>query len=111
MNNFLVALLKPCAWIAKLLLVTVIAGIAVLAHLGHLIPITQFLDSEALTFKVANYRLSALFVCKIIFSVILLFWLTGIVSNFGEQKIRKFRCMRSNNRALLTKALMIQRVG
>lgn len=107
MKNLIVVLLKPRAWVAKSLILIMAIGFAALHHYGYLKPITDFLGAEALTVKIGEYNLSALFVCKVIFSAILVFWLTGIVSEFGEQKIKKFNRIKASNRALLTKAFQV----
>ena len=107
MKNLIVVLLKPRAWVAKLLILFMALGFAALHHYGYLKPLTDFLGSEALTVKLGDYNLSALFVCKVIFSAILVFWLTGIISEFGEQKIKKIKRMKASNRALLTKIYSI----
>ena len=107
MKNLLVSLLKPRAWVAKLLLISIATAFTALAYLGHLEPLKNFLNSEALTFKVGDFKLSIFFVLKIIFSVVILFWLAGIFAEFGENQIKKYSHMRSSNRAIVTKALQI----
>lgn len=107
MKNILILLLKPRAWIAKFLLVLFTLAFIVLGYLGYLEPIKSFLDSEDLSFKVGDIRFSVFLVLKVIIAVIVLFWLAGICSEFGEEKLKKLKRIRSSNRALITKAFQV----
>ncbi|GLQ05928.1 mechanosensitive ion channel family protein [Sneathiella chinensis] len=107
MKRFWPSLLKPRAWVAKLLLVVLIAGMVISGYLGYLQPVITFLDSEPLTFFLGATRLSAYSILKASFTVVVLFWLAGIVSEFGEQRIKAIHGVKGTSKALLTKLSQI----
>ena len=107
MARFLSSLIKPRAWVAKLLLVLMIAGFLAFGYLGYLDPIREFLDSEDFSFNIGDVRFSAYLLVKAVFIVILLFWLVGIVSEMLENRIKSLRRIKSSNKALIIKAIQI----
>ncbi len=107
MNKLWTALLKPQAWIAVLLLALLIIIFFSLGFLDYLQPIKIFLDSDALSFKVGEARFSVYLLTRAAVSVVILFWLTGIFSEFGERRIKSIRKISSRNKALITKAFQI----
>lgn len=107
MNKFWTAILKPRAWIAKLLLIALMAAFFSLGFLDYLQPIKAFLDSETLSFKIGATRFSVYLLVKAIITVVILFWLTSTLSEFGETKIKKIRGIKTNNKALITKAFQV----
>lgn len=107
MNKLWTALLKPRAWIAKLLLAALVIGFFALGFLDYLQPIKTFLDSDALAFHIGEMRFSAYLIIRACITVIMLFWLTGIFSEFGEKRIKTFKNVKASNKALLTKAFQI----
>lgn len=104
MSKIWTALLKPRAWAAKLLLAVVAVVFFSLGFLDYLQPIKAFLDSDSLAFRIGEMRFSAYLLFKIAISIIILFWLAGIFSEFGEKKIKSLRKVKAGNRALITKA-------
>lgn len=107
MHNLLIALLKPRAWVAKLLLFFAGLTFAALVYLGYLVPLTNFLNSEPFQFKIGDWQLSVFLVLKFLFVIIALFWIAGIFSEFVEKQIKKYSHMRSSNRAIVTKAFQV----
>lgn len=107
MNSFWSAILKPRGWIAKLLLLLLVVGYFVLGYFNYLQPIESFLDSDDLTFKVGEMRFSAYLLTKALIAIIILFWLAGIASEFGEKRIKGLKNVKVSNRALITKAFQI----
>lgn len=100
-------LLKPQAWLAKLLLILIVFGFFYLGMKDYLQPIKDFLDQDALSFDVGDSRFSAYLLVKAGLTIVALFWLTGIFSDFGEKRIKKLRRIRAGNKALMTKAYQI----
>jgi small-conductance mechanosensitive channel len=82
----------------------IITAIFTLAAFGYIEPIKQFLDSEALTFKIGNISLSVYKLFKAVIALILLLWLASMVSTRGTQYLKKLRKIKASNRALLIKA-------
>lgn len=107
MNKLWTALLKPQAWIAKVLLIVFVVGFFSLGFLDYLQPIKVFLDSDGLSFKIGETRFSAYLVIKAIITIVMLFWLTGIFSEFGEKRIKTIKGIKASNKALITKAFQI----
>ncbi|MBT5765669.1 MAG: mechanosensitive ion channel [Kordiimonadaceae bacterium] len=101
------SLLKPKAWIAKVLLLIVIVGFFASGFSGYLTPIQEFLNSEAMSFKVGDTQFSAYMLVRASIIIILLFWLASIVSDFGEAHLKKLKNVNVSNRALIIKALQI----
>jgi len=107
MNNIWAILLKPRAWAAKLLLALLIIIFFSLGFLDYLEPIEKFLDSERLAFHVGHMRLSVYILIKSFFTIIILFWLAGIFTEFGEGRLKNLRKIKSSNRTLIIKAFQV----
>ena len=107
MNKFWALLLKPQVWFAKVLLVLLLVGFISLEFLEYLQPIKVFLDSEDLSFSIGETRFSAYLMIKAIITIIMFFLLTGIVSDFGEKRIKSIKGIHSSNKALINKAFHI----
>jgi small-conductance mechanosensitive channel len=107
MNKIWTTLLKPRAWVAKLLLVIFVVAFFSLGFLDYLQPIKEFLDSDVLAFKVGDMRFSVYLLTKAIIAIVILFWVASIFAEFGEKKIKNLRKVKASNRALITKAFQI----
>ena len=81
------SILKPKTWVAKLLLLLVVLGFFALGISGYLSPVQSFLDSDALSFQLGANRYSIYLLTRAAIIIVLLFWLAGIVADFGEQHI------------------------
>jgi small-conductance mechanosensitive channel len=82
-------------------------GFISLEFLDYLQPIKLFLDSEDLSFSIGETRFSAYLMIKAIITIIMFFLLTGIVSDFGEKRIKSIKGIHSSNKALINKAFHI----
>lgn len=78
-----------------------------LGFFDYLHPIKEFLDSDDLAFKVGQTHFSAYLIIKATITVVMLFWLTGIFSEFGEKRIKSIKSIKASNKALITKAFQI----
>lgn len=107
MSSFWTSLLKPKAWLAKILLLLLLAGFVLLGFLGYLQPVQDFLESDALSFNLGETKLSVFLLIKAAFTVVVLFWLTGIVSEFGEKRITGIQVLDAGNKALVIKIFQI----
>ncbi|MCB2081534.1 MAG: mechanosensitive ion channel [Rickettsiales bacterium] len=90
-------------WIALLGL----AAIIILAILGYHEPIVRMLDSEEVSFQIGKVTLTPYLILKGLFALIVLFWLAGVVSAFGERQIQNISALRASNRALIIKVVQI----
>ena len=100
-------MLKPSTWIAKVLLLLVVLGFVSLDFLESLQPVKAFLDSENLSFSIGQTRISAYLMTKALITIVLFFLITGILSEFGEKRIKSIRGIHSSNKALINKAFHI----
>lgn len=100
-------MLKPSTWIAKVLLFLVVVGFLSLDFLESLQPVKAFLDSENLSFSIGQTRISAYLMTKALITIVLFFLITGILSEFGEKRIKSIRGIHSSNKALINKAFHI----
>lgn len=100
-------LIKPRSWVAVLLLIALVFGFFALGYFDYLQETKDILDSDRLSFHVGDLRLSVYVLLKAAITIIALFWLAGLFSDFGERRIKKLQGIRSANRALMIKALQI----
>ena len=107
MNKIWSTLLTPRVWIVKLTLAVAIISFLGLGYLGYLSPIKKFLDSEALTFRLGETRLSLYLIVKAFLAIIVSLWITRIFSEFGEEKIKKLHHIKTSNRTLIAKGFQI----
>lgn len=107
LKNIFMRLLKPRAWVAKLLLLLLVLAFFSLGFLDYLEPIRTFLDTDELSFHLGDMRFSAYLLVKALFSLILIFWLAGLSSDFVEAHIKSLSRIKSSNRALIIKTLQI----
>ncbi len=107
MNKLLLFLMRPKTRATKLLLPLFFSFLLVLAFLGYLQPITAFLASENLSFKIGSTQFSLYFLLKAVVTFALLVWLTGLFSDFGEKRISNFKGIKESNKALIIKAFQI----
>ena len=99
--------LKPTTWIASVLLIVVVVGFFASGFLGYLIPLQEFLNSESMSFTVGDTQFSAFQITKAAVIIILLFWLAGLISDFGETRLKNLKTVKASNRALIIKALQV----
>ena len=107
MTHFWTKLLKPSGWAAKLLVFLFVVLFFSLGYLENLAPVRAFMDSQMLSFEIGDARISAYIMVKGLLAAVILFWLTGIISEFGETRIRKLKNVRASNKALIIKVFQI----
>ena len=107
MKKFWKLFLKPSTWISKALLFLLIVGFVSLDFLESLQPVKDFLDSENLSLSIGQTRISAYLMSKAFITIVLFFLITGILSEFGEKRIKSIQGIHSSNKALINKAFQI----
>ncbi|WP_262694622.1 mechanosensitive ion channel family protein [Kordiimonas aquimaris] len=107
MKSIFVSLLKPKAWVAKLLILAFFIGFYALGFMDYLDPIRKFLDSEELAFNLADKRFSVYILLNGAITLVLIFWFASIASDFAEKRMASFRRIKSSNRALIVKTIQI----
>ena len=107
MNNFLAKLLKPRTIYAKWLLVLFIVAFFALGFMGYLKPIETFLSAERFSFQIGDIKFSLYLLLKGLIVLIMLFWATGIVSGFGEARIKAIKGVDTHKKTLITKVFQL----
>lgn len=107
MTKIWAKLLKPQFWIVKVFLILFLVSFLSLGFLDYLQPIKIFLDSDNLSFKIGETRFSVYLTMKAIITIVILFWLTGLFSKFGEKHIQAIKGIKANSKALITKLFQI----
>jgi small-conductance mechanosensitive channel len=107
MKNFLLSLIKPKGSYAKWLVFLALILIAILGTLGYFQIVRQYLDTELLTFGIGTYQISLYELLRALTTVVFVFWLAAIVSDFAENRIGKLSGLRAANRALAMKIAQI----
>ncbi|MCF8474405.1 MAG: mechanosensitive ion channel [Emcibacter sp.] len=107
MKNIWSSILKPRTWVSHTLLAIITVAFFSLGFLDYIHPIEEFLDSDRFAFQIGEMRFSIYILTKALLTVIILFWVTGIVSDFGERHIKNLHNIRISNRTLMTKAFQV----
>ncbi len=106
-TKFWTAVLKPSGWVGKLLLIVFICLFFSLGRVEELQPIKEFLESSFLTIEFSDTKISAYLIVKGVIATVILFWLTGVISEFGETRIKSIKGVRASNKALIIKVFQI----
>ncbi len=107
MSKFWKVLLKPNGVIARWLIFLSLVLIVLSGTLGYFEIVRQYLDTDAFTFNVGNYRLSAYGLLRSLTTMVLVFWLAAIISDIAENRIGKLGQLRASNRSLAIKITQI----
>ncbi|MEZ5691145.1 MAG: mechanosensitive ion channel [Rickettsiales bacterium] len=107
MNRIWTILFKPSAAAAKLMLAIITISFISLVYYDYLRLIKEFLDSESLSFNIGKNSISLYTLLKSAVTIIILFWVAGIFSEFGEKRIKKIRKIRASNKSLIIKIFQI----
>lgn len=107
MKKIWMSILKPKGIYAKWLILVVLLGSAWLWTSGHFDVAQTYLDTEQFTLVVGKFKITLYAAIKALLSIVLIFWVTAIISEFAENRVSKMRKMRVENKALLQKILQI----
>lgn len=107
MQQFFKAILNPKAWVAVFILVIATAAFLGLGFLDYLEPVSAFLDSDKLSFKIGEMRFSAYLIIKALVTIIIVFWVAGITSQFASNRVNSIKRIKSSNRSLIVKSVQI----
>jgi small-conductance mechanosensitive channel len=107
MRKIWISLIKPKGSHAKWLTLVFLCGLAWLWTNGHFEVVRQYLDTEKFTLSVGEFKITLYEVVKSIIFIVLIFWITAIVSDFAERRIAAMKKMRVANKALVQKLLQI----
>jgi small-conductance mechanosensitive channel len=107
MANIWLKIFKPKGIYAKWLIFLILFATFAMGMLGHFQTIRDYLDTEALTFTVGDYSISAYNALQAMIGIVLIFWVAAIFLDFAEKRISKIRKIRAANRALVLKMIQI----
>ncbi len=107
MSSLWINIVKPKGIYAKWLIFLVLVAILALGTSGYFDVVKQYLDTETLTFKAGEYKISSYGLLRAIVTIALIFWVTALVSDFAENRIGRIKKVRAANRALVLKILQI----
>ncbi len=100
-------MIKPKGFTAKWLLLFVLGGIAYLWSQGHFAIAEKYLDTEQLTLTIGTYKITVYAALKALLTVVIIFWVTAIISDFSDKLIQAMKKMRVANKALFQKLAQI----
>jgi small-conductance mechanosensitive channel len=100
-------LIKPKGLHAKWLVFALLLLLFGMGATGYFDIARQYLDTDAATFQVGDFGITAYGVLNAILVLVLLVWTSAIVSDFVEMRISAISSMRSANRILLLKIVQI----
>jgi hypothetical protein len=101
-------IIKPHGNATRIAVLAFFIIIITLGFFGYLDKIIDFLDSEALTFKLGKKTsISVYIVIKGILVVVGMMWATGILSDYADKSFRRITTIKASNRAILSKAFQI----
>jgi small-conductance mechanosensitive channel len=92
---------------SKWLLILVFGLLGAMAYFGYHTQIKQLLDQPALSTKIAGFRISPYIIMRSVLTVIILFWIAGILNEFSLNKINALRGVKPATRTLAAKFIQI----
>lgn len=98
---------KPSGGVAQLLILLLIGGLLYASSTGHLDALRDFLDDGRFSISIGPYELTAYKILKSVLIATMLFWVTAIVSSFGEKRIGAIRHIKRGTKVLLAKFFQI----
>jgi len=107
MPKCLLRILKPSGIWAKLLVFVALLAFVVAMTTGRLALLQDYLDTEALSLRMGDVQISAYDFLTTAILLILLFWISAIVSDIAEKRIGSMRTVRGTTRTLLLKVVQI----
>ncbi len=107
MKKLWLGILKPKGSLAKWLLFLMMATVLAAGAMGQFDIIKQYTDTEALSFKIGDYSISAYKALKAALIIVLIFWTAAIASDVAENRIGDIQTLRAANRTLLLKIVQI----
>lgn len=107
MKPFFTAILKPRVWVAQVMILGLVILLVFLEASDKLAPVKEALDAQALSFNIGETRLSPYVIAKGLLTIIVLIWIVGIVSEFGEKRISNLKSFSRSSKVLVTKAFQI----
>ena len=103
MTKFWTRIIKPSgAWSRWLLFLTLVAIVAA-GVTGNLDVVRQYLDTEALTFRLGDFHLSLYGVLRACLLLVLIFWTTAAIAEGVQHRVHAMHNLRGTTRTLISK--------
>lgn len=106
-SNTWLKLLKPSGHMAQALIWLLGGAVIYASNAGYLNHFREVLSSGYYAFSIGDYDLTVYMILKGVFIVALMFWVTAIVSSFGERRISAAKRLRGSTKMLITKLFQI----
>ncbi|WP_417469133.1 mechanosensitive ion channel family protein [Maricaulis sp.] len=107
MGDFWKHIIKPKGPWARWLIFITLLGIVIAGVTGNLAIVSQYLDTEALTFRAGDFQVSAWGVLRALLLLVLIFWITAAVADAVQYRVRKLGKLHPTTRTLVSKILQI----
>lgn len=107
MKKIWITFLKLNEKYASWFLIIALGGLMWLGSHGHFDIAKTYLDTEQFTLTIGENKISLYMAIKSLIYIILAFWITAIISNFSDNRLRKMKHMRASSRVLVQKILQI----
>lgn len=107
LRNLIIRLLKPKAIYAQILLLLLAFGFIYLGYEGHLDKLEAMLSKPPFAFRIGDFNFSLYLLLKGTIAVVSIFWLAGLISDFGERALKNISSVRRSNRDIITKVMQI----
>lgn len=107
MNKFWSIIFKPKGVLAKILVIASLMGTIYFWTNGHFSYVKEYLDTESFTFEAGNFKITLYSAIRAILMVVMIFWITSMVSEFVDNRISKMKKMSPADKALTQKIFQI----
>jgi len=107
MGDFWKHVIKPNGpWARWLIFITLLA-IVIAGVTGNLAIVRDYLDTDALTFIIGNFRVSLYDVLRALVVLVLVFWITAAIANTVQYRVRRLKGLHPTTQTLVSKILQI----
>ncbi len=107
MTHWIKTIVKPGRIIEPILVLGILLGLTLLSHFGYTEVIQSVLDKKAYAFQFGKYAFTPYDVISTLITLILIIWISSILSRLGERIITNLPRVRLANKAILIKITQI----
>ncbi|WP_417476861.1 mechanosensitive ion channel family protein [Maricaulis sp.] len=107
MGDFWKHVVKPSGPWAHWLIFISLLGIVIAGVTGHLAIVSQYLDTEALTFRAGEFHVSPYDALRALVLLVLIFWVTAAIADLVQHRVRGLSKLHPTTRTLVSKIFQI----
>ncbi|WP_417495304.1 mechanosensitive ion channel family protein [Maricaulis sp.] len=107
MGDFWKHIIKPEGPWARWLIFISLLGIVIAGVTGHLAIVSQYLDTEALTFRAGEFHVSPYDALRALVLLVLIFWVTAAIADLVQHRVRGLSKLHPTTRTLVSKIFQI----